>query len=110
MKKIVSGRVKSVLVVLTMLAMIGASADSMAAKSVPQSRVNLNTASVDQLMEVPGIGEVKANAIVSHRKSVPFSKIDDLVEVRGIGDKLMAKISPYVTVSAKSGTAGGGGR
>ena len=113
MRKKMSGRVKTVVMALGMLAMLGLAAESMAAKAPPQARVNLNTASVEQLMEIPGIGESKASAIIAHRQISAFSKVDDLVEVKGIGDKLMAKISPYVTISsngAKPGTAGKDGK
>lgn len=65
--------------------------------------VNLNTASVEQLTEIPGIGPSKANAIVAYRSNNPFETVDEVKEVKGIGDKLFAKISQYLTVKPGSG-------
>jgi competence protein ComEA len=68
--------------------------------------VDVNTASVEQLMEIPGIGPSKANAIVAYRAKNPFATIDEVKEVKGIGDKLFAKISPYLTVSGRKPGSG----
>jgi competence protein ComEA len=117
MQKKMSGRVRSIVVALGMLAMLGAASQSMAASAVSttgaapaaKTLVDLNTASAEQLMGIPGIGEAKANAIIAHRAGGAFSNVGDLVEVKGIGEKLLAKISPYVTTSMgtkKPGTAG----
>lgn len=64
--------------------------------------VNLNTASSDQLMEIPGIGPAKAKAILEYRSQKPFKTVDEVKEVKGIGDKLFAKISPHLTVSGET--------
>lgn len=61
--------------------------------------VNINTASVDELMLLPDIGRVKAEKIVSYRKANPFSKIDDIVNVKGIGPKTFRKIAKYLATS-----------
>ncbi|OAB34001.1 ComEA family DNA-binding protein [Paenibacillus glacialis] len=60
-------------------------------------KINVNTADVKGLMELPGIGEKKAQAIVDYRNlKGPFRKISDLNEVKGIGTKMMEKIAPNV--------------
>ena len=66
-----------------------------------QSSVNLNTASRDELVTVPGIGPAKAQAIVEHRKSHgPFKSVDDLKQVKGFRDKLVERLRPELTVAA----------
>ena len=63
--------------------------------------VNLNTASRDELVTVPGIGPAKAQAIVEHRKAHgPFKSVDDLKQVKGFRDKLVERLRPELTVAA----------
>jgi competence protein ComEA len=71
--------------------------------------VDLNTASVEQLTELPGIGPAKAKAIIAHREQAPFSKPEDLRDVKGIGDALYEKVKDHVTVSAPKAPSGRGG-
>ena len=63
------------------------------------AKININTADVQQLATLPGIGTVKAEAIVQYRNdNGKFKTINDLNEVKGIGDKMIKKISHEVTV------------
>jgi competence ComEA-like helix-hairpin-helix protein len=64
----------------------------------PSSPVDLNTASKEELVELPGVGEKTADAIIERRKHIPFNRPEDLMEVKGIGEKKFAKIKPYVRV------------
>jgi len=99
--------IKKTIAVLGLLATIALAGSAAAAKQAPSSPVNINTASVEQLMEVPGIGESKAKAIVEYRSNSPFKTTAELMNVKGIGEKLLAKITPYVTAGEdnKAGTA-----
>ncbi|QXT61851.1 ComEA family DNA-binding protein [Tessaracoccus palaemonis] len=61
--------------------------------------VNLNTATAEQLEELPGVGPVTAAAIVAWRaESGPFSAVDDLQEVSGIGPKTYEQLRELVTI------------
>jgi competence protein ComEA len=61
--------------------------------------VNLNSATVDQLDALPGIGPVLAQRIVDWRSANGgFRSVDDLNEVSGIGDSIFAELSPLVGV------------
>jgi competence protein ComEA len=61
--------------------------------------INVNTASATELEELPGVGEVIAQAIVDYRtQNGPFASVDDLVDVSGIGDATLANIRDLVTV------------
>jgi len=61
--------------------------------------VNVNTASATELETLPGIGEVIAQRIVDHRTANgPFASVDQLLDVSGIGDSILGSIRELVTV------------
>lgn len=61
--------------------------------------VNINTASVQELTILNGIGESKAKAIVNYRdKNGKFKTIKDIMNVSGISETLFSKIKDYITV------------
>lgn len=65
--------------------------------------VNINTATKEELMLLPGIGKTTADAILAHRKEKGnFKTVDDLKNVKGIGDKKLAALKPYLTVTGKT--------
>ncbi len=65
----------------------------------PKERININEASVNQLMDLPGIGRVFADRIVGHREQYGrFRKIEHLMMVRGISERRFRKIRDLITV------------
>ncbi len=62
-------------------------------------KVNINTATKDELMNLPNIGESKALAIIEYReKNGLFTSIDDIKNVSGIGDKLFEAIKENISI------------
>src|SRR5262245_23412311 len=67
--------------------------------AVPGALVNLNTASAEQLDTLPGVGPATAAAIIAHRdQHGPFTSVDQLVDVRGIGEAKLEQLRAVVTV------------
>ena len=63
------------------------------------SRVNINTASEEELTAISGIGQKKARAIVEYRsQNGAFSSIDEIKNVNGIGDALYEKIKDSICI------------
>jgi competence protein ComEA len=63
--------------------------------------ININTASQQQLEELPGIGARTAERIIEFRqKNGPFRKVEELMNVKGIGEKSFLKLKPRLTVGA----------
>lgn len=61
--------------------------------------INLNSATVDQLKSLPGIGETRANQIIALRTAVgQFSTLEQLLDIHGIGEKTLEAIRPMVVV------------
>jgi len=63
--------------------------------------VNINTATVAELTELPGVGSKTAERIVEYRqKNGQFKKAEDLMNVRGIGEKSFVKMKAQIAVTA----------
>jgi len=63
-------------------------------------KVNVNTATVEQLQSIKGVGAKTANAIIMYRKNNgEFKAVDELVNVKGIGQKKVTKLADQVSVS-----------
>lgn len=63
-------------------------------------KININTASADELQLLDGVGPSTANAIVQYRdENGAFASVEDLVNIKGIGEKKVASLSEQVTVS-----------
>jgi comEA protein len=82
--------------VLALVASTGIAAA--AGKPAPTGKVNINTATAQQLTVLPGVGEKLAARIVDYRqKSGGFKNVSEMMNVQGIGEKNLAKIQPFLT-------------
>jgi competence protein ComEA len=75
------------------------SSSSSSSKLAPGTKININTASAEELDKLPEIGPVKAQAIVEYRKANgPFASPEDIEKVRGIKAGTFAKIKDFIVV------------
>jgi competence protein ComEA len=83
-----------------LLAIILSQSAGAAQKKPPAKPIDLNTATVEQLQELPGIGPTTAKAIIRFReKSGPLKRVEDLLAIHGISKARLEKLRPYVTVT-----------
>ena len=98
----------SLLVLLTATMGFSASpafSEAMVNKKMPsntaqmQQKLDLNSATVEQLMQLPGIGKSKAEAIIAYRTEMGrFLEIEQITQVNGIGPKMLSKIADKLTL------------
>ena len=62
-------------------------------------KININSASEEELQNITGIGPSKASAIIQYREEQgPFSSVEDLMNISGIGEKTFEKMKDQVTI------------
>lgn len=87
-------------IVVVLLAIAGA---VVAGESAPAGVVNVNTATVEQLQLLPGVGPALAERIVAFREANgPFRSAEELEAVKGIGEKALDRLRPYLQVSGET--------
>lgn len=75
----------------------------------PQRPVNLNTATVTELMQLPRIGQKTAERILAFRKQHGgFQRPEELMNVKGIGEKSYAKLKPFLALTPAPRAAAAG--
>jgi comEA protein len=74
-----------------------------AVQKASEKKININTASLTELQELPRIGEKVAQRIIDFRKTNgKFKKIEEIMKVRGIGEKVFKQIKDRITVGKSS--------
>ncbi len=79
-------------------ALLGLLVAAPAVSTAAPERVDINSATVEKLATLPGIGEAKAAAIVDERTRKPFVSVEDLQRVSGIGSRTVAELKARVKV------------
>ncbi len=78
---------------------VGSSPSEVGATAPSGFPINLNSATVEQLKALPGIGETRASQIIAFRSSIgEFSTLEQLLEISGIGTKTLETIRPLVVL------------
>ncbi len=73
----------------------------------PAQPIDINTATAEELVELPRVGKVTALRIVEWREeNGPFSRIEELMNVQGIGERTFERIRPHVKVGDSAGDDG----
>jgi comEA protein len=68
-----------------------------ASTALVQQKININTASAEELDALPGIGPAMAAEILNYRTAHGrFARIDELLKIKGMGPKKLEKLQPYV--------------
>lgn len=77
----------------------GASKSSDNSATAVSYPINLNTATVEELTSIDGLGESRASAIIEYRDYLGgYTSVEQIKEISGIGDATYAKLAPYLTV------------
>jgi len=62
----------------------------------PAMKVNINTATIDELVELPGVGPAIAQRIIDYRSAHKFTKIDEMLNIKGVGEKIFEKLKNLI--------------
>jgi competence protein ComEA len=91
---------KRLFLTLVVLICLAGRASAAPEPAAPPAPLNVNTATEEELIQLPGIGPAKATAILAQRKKVGgFKRLEDVLRARGIGRKLLARLRPFITVA-----------
>lgn len=84
---------------ISLAALLVFAVPAFAKKTPPAHPIDINTATVKELEQLPGVGPTTAKAIVEFRtKTGRFQRVTDLLVIRGVSESKLKKMRPYITV------------
>ena len=87
--------------VLAAFVMLAVAGSAFAKKTPAPHSIDLNSATIKELEQLPGVGPTTAKAIVDFRtKTGRFRRVDDLLVIRGISESKLKKMRPYITIAS----------
>lgn len=72
--------------------------DNMVTQDDSIKLLNINSATKEELMTLPGIGDIRAESIIKYREESSFKKIEDLMNISGIGEKTFEALKDLITI------------
>ncbi len=99
----VRARAREALLALLAASLLLGQGAALAAEGKLTGVVNLNTATAEELQLLPGIGEARARAVIEARKlRGGFKSVDELLEVKGIGSAGFERLRPHLAIEGKT--------
>ena len=85
--------------VLTLMFVLGLVPPARAQKATLEGAVNINTASIEELRLLPGIGPARIRNILAYRHKHPFRTVEELARIKGIGRKMVRHLRVHLAVN-----------
>ncbi len=92
-------------IILVLVLILGSTSCGKKEETQAQGTVNINTATAEELQQVPGVDQNLAQNIVAYRNmNGPYTSVDDLSRVQGMDSEKLGSMRDYIAVEGESGS------